>query len=112
MRLPALHGSETFAAIHGAVFPGLEGHLGGLAAVRADGVVHFAGSAVVAGCLVGLTALTAAGGLVLETLFSVEFLFASSKHEFIAAVTAHQRFVLIHCFCDPLMNIVDLIGCG
>ena len=81
-------------------------------AVRADGVVHFAGSAVVAGRLVGLTALTAAGGFILETLFSVEFLFACGKHEFFAAVTAHQRFVLIHCFCDPLINIVDLIGCG
>ena len=67
--------------------------------------MHFPGSAIVTGGLVGLTALTAAGGLILEALFSVEFLFAGSEHEFIATVTAHQRLVLIHCFCDPLIKI-------
>ena len=107
--LSALHRGEAFAAINRPVFPGQEGNLRLGAAVRTNRVVHFPGSAIVAGSLMGLTALTAAGGLILEALFSVEFLFTGCEHEFLATVTAHQRLVLIHVFCDPLMKI-NLVG--
>lgn len=103
-QLPTLHGGEAFAAIHGPIFTRQEGNLSRGAAVGADRIVHFPGSAIVASGLVGLTALTAAGGLILEALFGVEFLFAGSEHKFLATVTAHQRLVLIHCLCFPLIN--------
>ena len=103
--LLALHGGVAFAAIDGTVFARLEGHLGGRAAVRADRVVHFAGAAVVPRSLVRLTALTAAGRFILETLLGIEFLFAGGEHKFLAAVAADQRFVLIHVFLNPLIEM-------
>ena len=92
------HRGEALAAIHRAILPGLEGNLGLSTAVRAHGVVHHAGSTVVPRGLVLLTALTATSRLVLKALFRVEFLLTGGKHEFVTAVTAHQRLVLIHCF--------------
>ena len=106
LELLALHRGEAFAAIDGAIFPRLEGHLRLGAAIGAYGVVHFPRAVVVVPrSLVSLTAFTAAGGLILEALFGVEFLFTGSEYEFIATVTAYQRLVLIH-FCFPLMICV------
>jgi len=86
---------EAFTAVHGAVSSGLEGNLSGLAAGGADHVKHFPGSIGTVG-LAGLTAGFAAGGLVLEALFRVEFLFTGGEDEFRAAVLAHQRLVFVH----------------
>jgi hypothetical protein len=50
---------------------------------------------------VGLTAVLATGGLVLEAFFGVEFLFASGEHELGAAVAARQILVLVHALVTP-----------
>ena len=58
-----------------------------------------------AGSTAGLTRLTAglaAGGLVLESLFGIEFLFTSSENELSATVFAHQRFVFVHGLVTPI----------
>ena len=105
-----LHSGEAFAAVHRAIFPRQEGHLGFGAAIGADSVMHFTrGIAVVTGSLASLTAFAATGGLVLEALFSIEFLFTSREDEFLATVTAYQRFVLIH-FVFPLINMLVSVG--
>ena len=108
--LLTLHSGEAFAAIYRAVFPGQERNLGFGAAIGADSVMHFTrGIAVVTGSLASLTAIAATGGFILETLFSVEFLFTSREDEFLATVTAYQRFVLIH-FDFPLINMLVSVG--
>ena len=109
-QLPTLHRGEALAAVNGAILPRLEGHLRLSAAIGANGIVHFARAAIVARRLMGLTALTAAGGLILEALFSVEFLLSGCEHEFLATVTAHQRLVLIHVICDPLIKMSVSVG--
>ena len=86
---------EALAAIDGTVALGNERNSGGFAALGANGLILLTGSGSTGG-LAGVTALLAAGGLVLETLFSVEFLFAGGEHEFGATVAARERFVLIH----------------
>jgi hypothetical protein len=107
MKLLALHGRVAFAAIHGTVVLRLERNLGGRAAVGANRIVHYAGTAGVTLSLVRLTALTATSRFILKTLFGIEFLLASSEHEFLTAIAAHQRLVLIHGLVFPLnkMNI-------
>ena len=86
---------EALAAIDGTVTLGNKRNGGGFAALGADGLVLLAGGGS-AGGLAGVTALLAAGGLVLETFFSVEFLFTGGEHKFSATVAARERFVLIH----------------
>lgn len=97
VRLLALHRGEALAAVDGTIFLGLEGHLRLGAAIGAHGVVHFARAVVVVPrSLMGLTALTAAGGLILEALLGVERLFTGRENELIAAVFAYQRLVFVH----------------
>ena len=71
-------------------------------AIRTRGGVSLAGSARsrTAG-LASLTASLAAGGLVLEALLGVEFLFTGSENKFIAAVFANQRLVSVHGIGTP-----------
>lgn len=88
---------EAIAAIHRLVAARLEGNLGLLAAIRADRGEHFAlrASATVLGAE-RRTALRATARLVLEAFLGVERLLGSGEHEFFAAVTASEGFVLIH----------------
>ena len=88
---------KAIAAVHGLVATGLEGNLGFLAAVGADGREHLAlraGAAVLSA--EGGTALRAAAGLVLEALLGVELLLGSREDELLAAIAANEGFVLIH----------------
>lgn len=77
---------ETIAAVDRTVFSGSERNLAGLAAGGADSIVHLAlGSAFI---LAGHTAGFASLGLVGETFFLKEILFAGGEYEFLAAVFA------------------------
>ena len=92
----------ALAAVDRAIFPGLERNLGGLAAFSAHGVEHLAGATGSrAAGLARLTARLATGGLVLEALLGVEFLFTGSENKFIAAVLANQRLVSVHGIGPP-----------
>ena len=89
---------EALTAEHGTVATGLEGHLGGLAAVRAHHVIHLTGSGRTVAVL-GATsraALRAARGLVHEALLGEESLLGRGEHEFLAAVAADKRFIFVH----------------
>lgn len=79
-------------AIHRLVGPRRKWHLGGGAALRADGVEHHALAAARAAAiaLACAPALGTSGRFVLEPLLCVELLFASRKGEFSAAITAGQ----------------------
>ena len=81
------HLSEALAAVYGTVGLGLEGNLCNTTAAGANGVVQHAGSAGIV--LASVTAISAALGLVLETLLSVEFLLTCGENEFIAALFAN-----------------------
>ena len=83
-------------AVDGLVVPGQEGHLGGRATVRANGVVHLA--ILVAGSVLAVVpALPAANGLVLEALLGIEFLLTGGENELTAAIPADQSLVFEHC---------------
>jgi hypothetical protein len=90
-------GGEALAAIDRSVALGNERNAGGLAALCANGLEHLAGLALrpTAG-LAGVAAGLAAGGLILEALLRIEGLFPGGKHEFIPAIPANQRLVLVH----------------
>ena len=104
-------GSEALAAVHGAVFLGLKGNLRGLSAFCADRIMHLTRSAGSAAGFAGLTASLAAGGLVLESFFGIEFLFTSGENELSATVFAYQRFVFVHVQVTPNKNkIGDPVG--
>ena len=95
---------ETIAAVDRTVFAGLEGNLGFLAAGSADGGEHF--TLGLGGVLAGVTASFASLGLVLETLFSIEFLLTGGEHKFLAAFFAHESLVFVHC-CLPHLDDND-----
>ena len=101
LRLSAA-GGKALAAVYGTVLFGLEGNLSGLSAFCANSVVHLTRSAGSTACLTGLTAGLAAGGLVLESLFGIEFLFTGSENELSATVFAYQRFVFVHDLVTPI----------
>ena len=101
LRLSAASG-KALAAVYGTVLFGLEGNLSGLSAFCANSVVHLTRSAGSTACLTGLTAGLAAGGLVLESLFGIEFLFTGSENELSATVFAYQRFVFVHDLVTPI----------
>ena len=89
---------EALTAEHGTVATGLEGHLGGLAAVRSHHDIHLSGSGCTVAAL-GATsraALRAARGLVHEALLGEESLLGRGEHEFLAAVAADKRFIFVH----------------
>ena len=103
-------GGKALAAVYGAVFLRLERNLGGLSAFRANSVVHLTRSAGSTAGLTRLTAGLAAGGLVLESLFGIEFLFTGSENELSATVFAYQRFVFVHDKATPKKMIGDSSG--
>ena len=85
---------EAFAAVNGSVFAGLEGNLRYTTAFVTGSFEPFAFSTgSVFACV---TASLAALGLVNETLFSIEFLFACCEYEFFAAFLAFECFVFVH----------------
>ncbi len=100
--LHATTGCEAFTAVHGPIFLRLERNLGGLSAFRANRVVHLTRSAGSTAGLARLTAGLAAGGLVLESLLGIEFLFTCSENELSATVFAYQRFVFVHDQVTPI----------
>ena len=91
---------EASAAVDRPVIFGNERDLGGRAAIRADGIIHFA-LAIALG-FTGVPACFAANGFILETLLSVEFLLTSGEDELSAAILAYQSLVLEHCKQIPL----------
>ena len=90
--------AEAFAAIYWLVCPGCEGNLGGFSALGAYGVKHLTRSSAFAAVPAASPAFPAAGGFVLETLFSIKFLFARCEGELSAAILADQHFVFKHDF--------------
>jgi len=104
LRILSAAGGEALAAVYGTILFRLEGNLSGLSAFRANSVIHLTRSA---GSTVGLARLAAglaAGRLVLESLFGIEFLFTGSENELSATVFAYQRFVFVHGLVTPIMN--------
>ena len=95
-------GGKALAAVYGPIFLGLERNLGGLSAFRANSVEHLTRSAGSAAGFPCLTAGLAAGGLVLESLFGVEFLFTGGEYELSTTVIAYQRFVFVHDLVTPI----------
>ena len=95
-------GREALTAEYGPILLRLERNLGGLSAFRANSVVHLTRSAGSTAGLTRLTAGLAAGGLVLESLFGIEFLFTGSENELSATVFAYQRFVFVHDQVTPI----------
>ncbi len=93
--LLSAHRVEALTAVHGPIAPGLEGHLGELAAVGAGHFIHLTGAVAVL-ITAGSAAGGAAGGLIHKALLGEERLLRSGEHEFLAAVTANERFILIH----------------
>ena len=102
--------SKAFAAIYGAILLRLERNLGRLSAFRANSVEHRTRTAGSTAGLARLTAGLAAGGLVLESFFGIEFLFTGSENELSATVFAYQRFVFVHGLVTPIMLIGDSFG--
>jgi hypothetical protein len=93
------------AAVYGLVAIGLERNLCNATAVSANGFKHLSlGSSVVLSCI---AARLASLGLILEALFSIEFLLACSENEIVSAVLALQCDVLIHCVL-PHFKIIDM----
>ena len=90
--------AEAFAAIYGLVCSGHEGNLGGFSALGAYGIKHLTRSSAFAAVPAASPAFPAAGGFVLETLFSIKFLFARCEGELSAAILADQHFVFKHDF--------------
>jgi hypothetical protein len=85
---------EAVAAVYRSVVRGLEGNLSFAAAFSANCGEHFSGSL---GSLFScVSASLAALGFVLEAAFSVEFLFACGKNEFVAAIFAGESLVFVH----------------
>ena len=89
--------SETVAAKHGAISPGLKGNLAGFAAFGANRVEHLALTAIVAGIVLAcVTAGLAALGFVSEASLGVKLLLTGSESEFLSAIFADKGLVLEH----------------
>lgn len=97
-----LHFCETFAAIYRPAFRRLERNLARLPAVRAYGIIHFAGRFVVS--LTLFTAFFASSRFVGKTFFRKKLLFASCPYKFFAAFLTDQSLVLIHN-----INLISLV---
>ena len=92
------HFSVAVAAINGSVIAGLEGNLSFFATTSASCREEF--SCGLSSVLLSGTASLASLGFVLETFFSIEFLFTCCEYEFSSAIFAYQCLVLIHV-CLP-----------
>ena len=95
-------GGKALTAVYGTILFRLERNLSGLSAFRAHGVIHLTLTAGSTAGLARLTAGLAAGGLVLESFFGIEFLFTGSENELSATVFAYQRFVFVHGLVTPI----------
>ena len=84
---------KAIAAIYRAIVPGLERNLTGLSAGRTDCIVHFTllSAAVFPSCPAGRTSF----GFIGESLFFIKVLFACGECEFLTAVCAYERFILM-----------------
>ena len=89
-----LHSSKAFAAVYGSVVRRLEGNESGTTALMTGGFEEFLLGLAYVFALI--TARLASLGLVLEALFSIEFLFSCGEYEIVATVFALQCDVLIH----------------
>jgi len=98
--LSCLHCCKAFAAVNRSVAVGLEGNLGGLSTVSAHSFKHLSGCFTC--ILASIAASLASLRLILETLFSVEFLFACSEDKIFATIFAFQCDVLVHTFSPRL----------
>ena len=84
---------EAIAAVNRPIILGHEGHLGGLAALSANCIIHFTGRTPVAAAVItivftGITAALAAGGLIGEALLGKKLLIACGEDKFFATVSA------------------------
>jgi hypothetical protein len=93
-KLVLFHLGETFAAVHRSVRAGLEREFRFSAATCANCDMGF--SLGFAGVFSHVAAVFTSLRFVLESSFSIKFLFADSENEFLAAVFAYDGFVLIH----------------
>ncbi len=93
--------SEAIAAIYRAVAVRFERNLTRLSALCADRIVHLA-CTVITVALTCVTACFATLRLVCKSLFSIKFLLAGSKSEFLSAIFADEGLVVVHNI--PLKN--------
>ena len=91
---------EAIFAIDRTIVFGYERNFAGLAAICTYGVILLALTA--ANVLTIGAAFLAAGGLILEALFSIELLLASGEYELRAAFLAYQCLVFEHVCLFPL----------
>ena len=85
---------KAFAAVVALTFHRSERNFGGTTARSTRGIIVF--SACFYGVLARLSAFFTALGLVLETLFSVEFLLAGSENKLFTTFFADECFVFKH----------------
>ena len=90
------HSRVAGAAVHRSVVAGLEGDFRLAAALCADAGEQL--SLALSAVFLGGAALFAELRLVLEALFSVEFLLTGGEHELVAALFASQCDVFVHVF--------------
>ena len=93
-------------AVDGLVVAGLEGNLGGCAAVCAHCIIHFPLAAALLALAV-VAAILAADGLILESLLRIKLLLAGSENEFAAAVPAYQCLVFVHVLSFPFKLVIQ-----
>ena len=97
------HSRETFAAIYGAVVAGLERNSCFFSAFRANCGMHFS---LRTGVFTGVSASFASLRLVLETFFSVKFLFTCRENKFFSTVFANKGLVFVHAFTSLKYKIL------
>ena len=90
---------ETIAAVYRAIFSGLEGNLAFCTAFCANCIIE--GLCASGSSLACVAASFASLGLILEALFSIEFLLTGGEHKFITAVFVCECLVFVH-FLFPL----------
>ena len=103
LKLPVA--SEAIAAQDRSVGTGLEGNLAGLAAFRANCVIHLARRSVTVAAIAGTAsgcaftsdaAVFATLRFVRKTFFGEKFLLVGSKGEFLSAIFADDGLVAVH----------------
>ena len=100
---------EAVAAVHRTALSGLEGHLGGAAALITYDVKHLTGAT---GGTAGGAASGAAAGLVLEALLGEEGLLIGGEDELLTALFAYKGLVLIHGGIPPLNYTLPMEASG
>ena len=100
-----LHLCKAFAAIYRTVFSRLKRYSCFLAASCTSSGEHFPFRLISRCILLCITAALATLRLIGEASFCVEFLFASSENEFIAAVLAYQSLIFVHSITLPFSRV-------